>query len=85
LRLRELARKAIAINDDREKIKDLRSLVAAASTEAKKLFQGKPIRILPTVMYDVHFHSYIFLIEYVPGRREPSFEETMGRLRSKQP
>jgi len=77
-------RKAIAINDDRDKIYDLFSLVARVRTEAKKLFQGRSFRILPTIMYDSHFHSYIFLVEYGPNRKRPSFAETMSKLKPNQ-
>jgi hypothetical protein len=76
-------RKAIAINDDRAKITDLFSLVAKVRTEAKKLFQGRPIRILPTLMYDVHFHSYIFLVECTPTRKGRSFEDAMSKLKGR--
>jgi len=77
-------RKAIAINDDRGKITDLFSLVAKVRTEAKKLFHGASFRILPTLTYDVHFHTYIFLVEYYPKRKAPSFAETMTKLRPNQ-
>ena len=74
-------RKAIAINDDRAKITDLFSLVAKVRTEAKKLFQGTSFRILPTLTYDVHFHTYIFLVEYSPRRARQGFEATMSKLK----
>jgi hypothetical protein len=75
-------RKAIAINDDRDKITDLFSLVARARTQAKKLFQSGSFRILPTMTYDVHFHTYIFLVEFTANHKQPSFEDTMSKLRS---
>ena len=78
------ARKAIAINDDRAKITDLFSLVAKVRTEAKKLFQGASFRILPTLTYDAHFHTYIFLVEYSSNRKRPSFAETMAKLKPDQ-
>jgi len=74
-------RKAIAINDERGKIHDLFSLVALVRTQAKKLLQGSRFRILPTMIYDVHFHTYIFLVEYMPNQNHPSFEDTMSKLK----
>jgi hypothetical protein len=77
-------RKAIAINDDRGKITDLFSLVARVRTQAKKLFQGSNFRILPTIMYDAHFHTYLFLVEYSPKcKRSASFEDAMSKLKNR--
>lgn len=74
-------RKAIAINDDREKITDLFSLVARVRTQAKKLFRSTSFRILPTITYDARFHSYIFLVELPGSRKVRSFAETMSKLK----
>ena len=75
-------RKAIAINDERQKIRTLESLVAQARTEAKRLLHTTRFRLLPSISYDPRFHSYIFIVEYrsKSGRPE-SFEETMTKLK----
>ena len=75
-------RKAIAINDERQKIRTLESLVAQARTEAKRLLRSSRFRLLPSISYDPQFHSYIFIVEYPTktGRSE-TFEETMTKLK----
>ena len=75
-------RKAIAINDERQKIRTLESLVAQARTEAKRLLRTTRFRLLPSISYDPQFHSYIFIVEYPTKTSRPeSFEETMTKLK----
>ena len=77
-----LVRKAIAINDEKRKIRTLESLVSHARSEVKRLLRTTRFRLLPTVIYEPQFHSYIFIVEY-PSRngRPESFEETMMKLK----
>ena len=82
MREKFLVRKAIAINDERQKIRTLESLVAHARAQVKEILHTTHFRLLPSITYDPQFHSYIFIVEY-PSRtgRPESFEETMTKLK----
>jgi hypothetical protein len=79
---RFLVRKAVAINDEKRKIRTLESLVAHARAQVKEILHTTHFRLLPTITYDPQFHSYIFLVEYPSKMGHPeSFEETMMKLK----
>lgn len=79
--MRQMIRKALAIQVEQTPVKDLFDLAFRAKQQAKKLLGHEKFTVLPTVHFDEQYHCYYVLVEYdAPQRPARGLGETMTVL-----